>query len=61
MVNQYGKTNVTHFPFNLLRNKASTGFEHYLLIHRKRYTIGTWYIACVLRQLAAKCRLFIAS
>jgi hypothetical protein len=27
--------------------------EHYLLILRKRYTHGTWYIAWVLCQLAA--------
>src|SRR5215510_4853481 len=30
---------------------ASTCFEHYLLILRRRYTNGTWYIACVLCQL----------
>jgi hypothetical protein len=30
-----------------------TCFEHYLLILRRRYTNGTWYIACVLCQLAA--------
>jgi hypothetical protein len=32
---------------------ASTCFERYLLILRKRYTSGTWYTACVLCQLAA--------
>jgi hypothetical protein len=32
---------------------ASTCFEHYLLILRRRYTNGTWYIVCVLCQLAA--------
>jgi hypothetical protein len=33
---------------------SGTGvFEHYLLILRMRYTNGTWYIACVLCQLAA--------
>jgi hypothetical protein len=32
---------------------ASTCFERYLLILRSRYTSGTWYIACVLCQLAA--------
>jgi hypothetical protein len=30
-----------------------TCFEHYLLILRRRYTSGAWYIACVLCQLAA--------
>jgi hypothetical protein len=32
---------------------ASTCFEHYLLILRRRFTNGTWYIACVLCQMAA--------
>jgi hypothetical protein len=30
----------------------STYFEHYLLILRRRYSNGTWYIACELYQLA---------
>jgi hypothetical protein len=33
--------------------RTSTCFEHYLLILRRRYINGTWYIACVLRQLDA--------
>jgi hypothetical protein len=32
---------------------APTCFELYLLILRRSYTNGTWYIACVLCQLAA--------
>jgi hypothetical protein len=32
---------------------ASTCFEHYLLILRQPCTISTWYIMCVLCQLAA--------
>jgi hypothetical protein len=52
-VYQYSETNVTHFLFSLLRIKTSTCFEHYMLILRRRPTSGTWYIACVLCQLAA--------
>jgi hypothetical protein len=33
--------------------RASTVFKHYLLIFRRQCTNRTWYIACVLRQLAA--------
>jgi hypothetical protein len=33
--------------------RASTSFEHHLLILRRHYTSSTWYIACVLCQLAA--------
>jgi hypothetical protein len=33
-------------------SRASTCFEHYLLILRRCWTNGTWYIACVLCQLA---------
>jgi hypothetical protein len=46
------------------RIETSTCFEHYLFILRRRLTRGTWYIACVLCQVAApglKCRLFRAS
>jgi hypothetical protein len=53
---QRNKTNVTQFLFNLLRIKALTCFEHYFLILRRRYTNGTWFIACVLCQLAAQGR-----
>jgi hypothetical protein len=33
--------------------RASTCFEHYLLISRRRYTNGTWNTVCVLRQVIA--------
>jgi hypothetical protein len=33
--------------------RASTFFDHSLLILGRRFTNGTWYIACVLCQLAA--------
>jgi hypothetical protein len=33
--------------------RASICSEHCLLILRRRYTTGTWYIACVFCQLAA--------
>jgi hypothetical protein len=52
-VSHYNETNVMHFLFNLLRIKASTCLEHYLLILWRRNTSGTWYIAFVLCQLAA--------
>jgi hypothetical protein len=42
-----------HVLFSLLRIRACTCFEHYLLILRRRYTSGTWYTACVLCQMAA--------
>jgi hypothetical protein len=45
-INQYNKTKVMHFLLNLLR-------INYLLILRRSYTNGTWYIACVLCQLTA--------
>jgi hypothetical protein len=35
-----------------LELRASTYFEHYLLILRRRYTNGTWYIICALCKLA---------
>jgi hypothetical protein len=40
------------FSFNLRQSRASTCFEHYLLILRRRYTNGIWYTAYVLCQLA---------
>jgi hypothetical protein len=49
----HSKTNVTQFSFSLLRIKASTCFERYLLILRRHYRSGTWDIACVLCQLPA--------
>jgi hypothetical protein len=42
-----------HFYSVCKELSASTCFEHYLLIFRRRYTNDTWYIACVLCQLAA--------
>jgi hypothetical protein len=53
IVCQCNETNVMHFLFSLLRINASTCFERYLLIFRRRCISGTWYIACVLCQLAA--------
>jgi hypothetical protein len=50
---QYSETNEMHFLLNLLRIIASIYFEHYLLILGSPCTNGTWYIACVLCQLAA--------
>jgi hypothetical protein len=50
---QYHRTNVMHFLFSLLRMNASTCFEHYLLIPRRRATSNTWYVACMLCKLAA--------
>jgi hypothetical protein len=37
--------NVMHFSFNFLRIKGLYTFEHYLLILRRSFTNGTWYIA----------------
>jgi hypothetical protein len=48
----YSENNVMHFLFRLLGIKGLTCFEHYLLILRRHYTNGTWYIACMLCQLA---------
>jgi hypothetical protein len=52
---QYNETYMMHFLFSVLRINASICLAHYLLILRRRYTRtnGTWYIACVLCQLAA--------
>jgi hypothetical protein len=49
---QYGETNVMHFSSVYQELRASTSFEHYLLILRRVYTSSTWYIAYVLCQLA---------
>jgi hypothetical protein len=49
-LHKYSETNVMLFLFSLLR-RVSTCFEHYLLILRRRYTNGTWYVASVLCQL----------
>jgi hypothetical protein len=47
----------TFHPF-YSESRASTYFEHYLLILWRRYTNGTWYIACIINdQLMIKtCR-----
>jgi hypothetical protein len=50
IVYQYNETNVKHFSI-YWDSKASTCFEHYLLILRRRSTNGIWYIACVYCQL----------
>jgi hypothetical protein len=52
-VNQYSETNLMHFLFNLVRVRASTCFEHYLLVLRRCYTNRTWHFSFVLCQLAA--------
>jgi hypothetical protein len=52
-VYQYSETNVMKFYSVYWESRACTCFEHYLLILRRRCTSGTWYIACVLCQLAA--------
>jgi hypothetical protein len=47
----WNKSDALHSVNSELR--SSICFEHYLLILRRRYTNGTWYIACVFCQLAA--------
>jgi hypothetical protein len=42
---QYSETNVMYFSFNVLRVKGLYIFR--LLILRRRYTKGIWYITCV--------------
>jgi uncharacterized membrane protein len=54
VVYQYSKTNEMHFLYSIYCElTASTCFQHYLLIFRRRYTNNNWYIACVLCLLAA--------
>jgi hypothetical protein len=53
-VYQYNETNVIHFYSVCYKLRASTCFEHYLLIFKRLFTNGTWYIACVLYQLAVQ-------
>jgi hypothetical protein len=56
-MHQYSNTNVTtHFSFNSLKIKTSPFFEHYLLILRRHFPSATWYIACVLHELAEPLR-----
>jgi hypothetical protein len=52
-VYQYNEINMMHFLFNLLELRASTCFEHYLLILRRRRTKCTWYTEFMLCLLAA--------
>jgi hypothetical protein len=42
-----------HFSFSLLGIKASTSFDHYLLILRSCLTNGIWYIACICQLAVA--------
>jgi hypothetical protein len=46
----------TWCTFNLVywESSGSTRFEHYLLILRRRYTNGIWYIACVCQLAVAR-------
>jgi hypothetical protein len=53
IVIQYSETNVMHFLLNLLRIKGLYMFRASLAHSQERCTNGTWYIACVLCQLAA--------
>jgi hypothetical protein len=46
-------TNVIHFLFNLLRIKGLYIFRALLAHPQEELHSGTWYIACVLCQLAA--------
>jgi hypothetical protein len=51
---QYSKTKKMHFLYSFYYElTASTCFEHYLLIFRRRCRNNNWYIACVLCGLAA--------
>jgi hypothetical protein len=50
---RYNETNVMHFSFNLLGIKGLYMFRTLLAHPQEALTSGTWYIACVLCQLAA--------
>jgi ABC-type thiamin/hydroxymethylpyrimidine transport system permease subunit len=52
-LHQYSKTNVMHFLFSLLGIKSLYMFPASLTHPQEAFTKGTWYIACVLCQLAA--------
>jgi hypothetical protein len=52
-VYQYNEADVMHLDSVYLKLRASTCFAHYLPIFKRHFTNGTWYIACVLCQLAA--------
>jgi hypothetical protein len=43
-----------HFLFSLLTIKGLYMFRALLAHLQEAYTNGTWYITCVLRQLAAR-------
>jgi hypothetical protein len=53
IVHQYSETNVMHFLFNLLRINGLYMFRPLLAHPQEALHSGTWYIACVLCQLAA--------
>jgi hypothetical protein len=53
VVYQYSKTNVMHFLFNSLRIKGLYEFRPLLAHPQEVLHNGTWYIVCVLCQLAA--------
>jgi hypothetical protein len=72
IVNQYSKTNVTHFSFNLFRVKASACFGHYLLVLRRRsktalgilcaYNVQSWHSQLTIyTHKYTKCRFWSAS
>jgi hypothetical protein len=50
---QYSESNVMYFLFSLLRIKGLYMFRALLANHQKALHKRTWYIACVLCQLAA--------
>jgi hypothetical protein len=54
VVYPYSKANGMQFLYSIYYElTASTSFEHYLLIFRRRFTNNAWYVACVLWLLAA--------
>jgi hypothetical protein len=53
IVHQYSETNVMHFLFSLLRINGIYMFRALLAHPQEALQSGTWYIACVLCQLAA--------
>jgi hypothetical protein len=52
-VNQYSQTNVKLFSFNFVKNKGLYLFRALLAHPQEVQYSGTWYIVCVLCQLAA--------
>jgi hypothetical protein len=51
---RYSETNVMHFSFRLLRIKGLYICQALLSHPQEALYSGTWYIVCVLRQLAAR-------